>query len=153
VSASAVLGFLLVLFGWQNGAALAHKWLTVRNVNAHITSYVPAADFIRKANPDGTTIITCEPGAFAFRLGPKYEVIDELGLVSPNVAREIVKGDMDYPFMRWKPKYIIISWHGLYTPEGRPWLAQDYTPVLSFDGPWWRSFGIVTHVYQRNSGT
>ncbi|MEQ5841384.1 hypothetical protein N0A02_18290 [Paraburkholderia acidicola] len=149
VSVATALGVMLVVFGWKNAPASVEHWFTVRNVNDHITSYVPAADFIRKENPNGTTIITCEPGAFAFRLGPKYEVVDELGLVSPGVAREIVKGDMDYPFKRWRPKYIIISWHGLYTPEGRSWLDRDYTQVLSFDGPWWKSFGITARVLQR----
>ncbi|WP_226382770.1 hypothetical protein [Burkholderia mayonis] len=141
-------GAAVILFKSQLGIASVTQWLAVRNVNEHIVSYVPAAEFIRKANPNGTVIITCEPGAFAFRLGPKYEVVDELGLVSPGVARKIVEGDMDYPFRHWNPKYIIISWHGLYTPEDRPWLNRDFKQVLSFGGPYWDTFKITVRVFE-----
>jgi len=125
------------------------SWLTSTNFNGHITSYVPAVDFIRSRDPNGAVIVTAEPGAFAFRLGPKYEVIDELGLVSPGVARKIIEKDMDYPFRRWNPKYVIVSWHGLYTPEGRPWFEREYSPVLTFTGPYWTAVGITAHVYQK----
>ncbi|REG57761.1 hypothetical protein B0G80_0395 [Paraburkholderia sp. BL6669N2] len=147
VSVAGAVGIALVLLSAPSSSLT--RWLSSRNVNEHILSYIPAADFIRDANPNGTVIITCEPGAFAFRLGPKYEVVDELGLVSPGVARKIVQGDMDYPFRHWQPKYVIVSWHGLYTPEGRPWLDRDYVPVLSFTGPYWKVFGITVHVFER----
>ncbi|MBU9368016.1 hypothetical protein KTE69_06450 [Burkholderia multivorans] len=149
VVAIGTFGAVVVLYKSQTGVASVKEWLAVRNINEHIVSYVPAAEFIRKANPNGTVIVTCEPGAFAFRLGPKFEVVDELGLVSPGVARKIVEGDMDYPFKRWNPKYIVISWHGPYTPEGRPWLDRDFRRVLSFGGPYWDTFKITVQVFEK----
>jgi hypothetical protein len=133
-----------------NAAAVINKWLFDRNFNSHILSYIPAVDFIRNTNPNGTVIATAEPGAFGFQLGPKFKVVDTLGLASPQVARKIIEGDMDYPFRRWQPDYIILSWKGPYTPEGRPWFNQNYTSVLSFDTPYWKASGITVHVFKKN---
>ncbi len=56
-----------------------------------------------------------EPGSFGYRLGPKYTVVDELGLVSPGVASALLDGDASWAFRTYDPDYLICSWHGDYT--------------------------------------
>lgn len=137
--AAAALVVALLLVGpvaMTHGTAGAlGQWLGQRNVNGHLTSYQKAIDFIVRQSPEGATIAICEPGAFGFKLGPRYRIVDELGLISPGVAQAILRRDMDYPFRVWRPDYIVLSWHGAYSPEGRPWLGTDYEEVLAFSDP------------------
>jgi arabinofuranosyltransferase len=128
------------------------QWLGGRNINGHLTSYQKAIELIERDSPAGASVAICEPGAFGFKLGPRYRIVDELGLTSPGVARAILRGDMDYPFRTWKPDYIVLSWHGPYSPEGRPWLAAQYDEVLAFTDPYFLMNHLdKLYVYRRKS--
>jgi arabinofuranosyltransferase len=148
--AAATAGSFLI--GPRTGATLAH-WAGARRINGHLTSYQKAIDFIRSDAPSGAVIAISEPGTFGFKLGPAYRIVDELGLVSPGVARALAAGDMDYPFRVWKPQYIVLTWRGPYTPEGRPWLAGDYVEALKFTDPYWTWNHLDGgYVYRRKPG-
>ena len=104
-----------------------------RNLWEHSNSYDPIALYLKEKEPTGTTVATSEPGALGFKLGPKFKVIDELGLISPGVAQHIIKGDFKYPFVTWNPEYVIVSWDGKYTPHHSDWFKEEYDLVGEFD--------------------
>jgi hypothetical protein len=115
------------------------SWLQHRPVNQHVTSYDPIVAFLHAREPHGTTVATGEPGSLGWKLGPQYLVVDELGLASPDVARHLMAGDFDYPFVRWKPQYVIIANTGLFSPERRWWFDHAYRRIGEFPHPYWQA--------------
>jgi hypothetical protein len=64
--------------------------------------------------------------------------VDILGLITPGVADHIIAGDLDFPFKKYRPKYVIISWGGRYEPHDRPWFPKAYKLVGEFHHPYWQ---------------
>lgn len=112
-------------------------WVQGKNVNQHIYSYDSIINYIKTNSPNGATIATAEPGALGFKLGPRYTVIDVLGLISPDVARNIILDNLDYPFQRWDPEYVIVSWRGNYDPIDREWFPNKYELKGEFKHEYW----------------
>jgi hypothetical protein len=48
-------------------------------------------------------------------------------------------GDFDYPFVRWKPQYVIIANTGLFSPERRWWFDHAYRRIGEFPHPYWQA--------------
>lgn len=64
-----------------------------RHLNGHIGSYGPVVRYLKEHEPTGTTLVLAEPGNIGYELGPRYMVVDLLGLTSPCVAQSILDGD------------------------------------------------------------
>jgi hypothetical protein len=130
----------LVTLVWD-GPTVAHsmrRWIFDRPVNLHLVSYDPIVAFLHREEPLGTVVANAEPGTLGYKLGPRYKVVDELGLASPGVARGILAGDLDYPFRRWTPDYVIVSFEGRFNPHQRWWFDHAYRPIGEFEHPFWR---------------
>lgn len=131
--------FISALLSTNRIGYWASQWVSSpRNSWEHIYSYDPIVSYLIGNEPLGTTIVTAEPGALGFKLGPKFKVIDELGLTSPGVARSIIKGNLIYPFTTWDPRYVIVSWDGKYTPHESNWFKEKYYLVSEFNHPYWQ---------------
>lgn len=107
------------------------------STNLQLTSYDSIIEYIKLQEPKGTSIATAEPGVLGFKLGPRYRIIDELGLVSPGVAKNIITGNLDFPFEAYKPEYVIVSWAGKYSPHERLWFPNLYELIGEFKHPYW----------------
>jgi len=114
------------------------QWIVERPTNLHLGSYDPIVSYLRAHEPSGTIVAMAEPGNFGYKLGPRFTIVDELGLGSPGVARHILGGDLDYPFRRWKPKYVIVSFGGKMNPHERWWFDRFYERVGEFQHPYWQ---------------
>lgn len=123
---------------------------SVRHINTHIGSYDGAVSILQQVAPAGASIAMAEPGYVGFILGPKYKLIDTLGLASPGVSRAIIKGDMDYPFKTWSPDFVISSWKGKYDPTSRPWFHEVYTLHSEVTHPHWsKALGGSYQIYEK----
>lgn len=134
-----VVAMALVAAAYPTAALRMEKLLTKDHVNPHVYSYDGVVLYLREHEPAGCSVATPEPGALGFRLGPDYKVVDELGLISPGVARHITLGDMDYPFRTWNPDYVVVSWPGRYSPHDRPWFDKAYVLVAELPHVYWQN--------------
>ncbi len=130
---------ILILLG-INGAPKLMEWIKTRNINLHISSYSELVDFIHKDSPSGAVILMAEPGSFGYHLGPKYTVVDELGLISPGVAKALVKGDYLWARNKWNPKYLICSWKGNYSACHNNSQDDAYEFVGEFNRDFWTPY-------------
>jgi hypothetical protein len=146
-------GFLVAL-NMNNLRYDLNQLFTSYNVNLHIASYDPIINYLKTHAPEGTSVATAEPGALGFKLGPHYRVIDELGLTSPGVAENIIKGNLDFPFIAYSPIYVIVSWPGKYSPHDRSWFAESYDLVGEFAHPFWElNLKRGVYLYRRKGFT
>lgn len=138
-----VIAMLLVLAGCA--LLLTHYgvikyWASNQNINPHITAYFETADYLKKIEPEGAVVEMAEPGSFGMRLGSKFVIVDELGLITPNVAKAYLKGDPDYATREYKPKYIVCSWQGAYSACSKSEVIAKYTLIGEFDKGFWSPF-------------
>ena len=127
-----VLALILYTFPRMN------KWATTKNINLHTSSYSEIVDFISKDSPQGAVIQISEPGSLAFHLGPKYKVVDELGLISPGVAQALKRKDFSYTTNTWKAKYLVCSWRGHYSACANSIILKDYNLAGEFNNEFWK---------------
>lgn len=130
--------FLVLLVLAVAPLSRARRWAEMPNINAHINAYTEVADFIHKERPNGAVIQIAEPGAFAYRLGAKYKVVDELGLITPGVAQALARKDMAFLVDTAKPDYLVCSWKGSYTICDTPMVAQRFSLVGAFNKEFWQ---------------
>lgn len=150
---AAVLALGLVAIGALWGPEYTSRlelFATTKNHDEHLESYDPIVRFLHEQEPGGTSVATPEPGAFGYRLGAAYYVVDEFGLTTPGVAHAISLGDFDYAFRRYEPEYVIVSWNGRQNPLGREWFERSYGHVAEFPHPYWKArLGRGAHLYKR----
>ena len=135
-------------------ANIAHikLWLTSENINPHTKAYYEIAQYLKKAEPEGTVIEMAEPGSFGMQLGPKFTIVDELGLISPGVATALLKGDKTYTNRTYNPKYIVCSWGSPYSACSIPEIILNYDFVGDFDADFWTKFlGHGAKLYRKNT--
>jgi len=152
--ASAVLLLIAAVTADPSSATLAKGYVTGRNVNTHLQAYDSIVSYLREHHPEGTSVALAEPGTFGYKLGPKYQVYDILGLASPGVATALLRGDKDYVLRTWKPEYIVVSWSGSFNLDLRPGFSDDYELVGEFGHPYWDATikrGI--YLYRRRDGS
>lgn len=150
IGTALVLAAVTLASSWRVLFRAAGEYLTTRNTNEHIYSYDYFEGYIRAERPGGATIATAEPGAFGYHMGPRYTLIDVLGLVSPGVIPAIRSGNMLYAVSHYKPRYDIISWAGPYQPNTYPWFGQHYRLVAEFTAPFWESaLGRGAYLFER----
>ena len=126
------------------------SWSQSKNVNPHIYAYNEIADYLRRVEPDGTVIQMFEPGSFGFQLGPKFKVIDELGLISPGVAKALLRGDNNFAMRTFDPKYLVCSWKGNFSECSNQTLAQNYELIGEYNVDFWKpQIGTGARLYRR----
>lgn len=132
-------GMLLVFFGalLVKDSARISYWFKSEHADAHIHAYSEAVSYIKKDSPGGAVILMPEPGSFGYHLGPKYIVVDELGLISPGVAQALIDKNYSWALNKWKPKYIICSWDGLYSACHHDLQKDAYELVGEYDRDFW----------------
>lgn len=133
---------------------LSANYFAGRNINGHLTSYDPIMWYLKKFEPEGTSVAIAEPGTFGYKLGPSYQVLDVLGLASPGVAKALREGNFNYVVPHWKPKYVVTSWQGRYNPDQQPGFGEQYELVGEFKEPYWDA--LLPHgayLYRRKSAS
>ena len=136
----------VVLFNYSNFSS----WFNNPNINPHISAYVEVADYLKEIEPEGTVIEMAEPGSFAMRLGSKFNVVDELGLITPKVATALLRQDFSFANSEYKPEYIICSWPGSYSACSHPDIISKYTLIGDFDRDFWvPHIGTGAKLYKR----
>jgi hypothetical protein len=96
--------------------------------------YVDVSQWVRKHVPEGVGLAHYEIGMLGFYL-PKYRIVDPLGLVHPNVARESRGADIYLAYKRYKPEIVIHS--GIFRGRNQEYDAAftyEYPRVASFKG-------------------
>ena len=133
-----IVGLTALAFDSPTAVKGLVDWIVQRPANLHLQSYDPIVAYLRAHELNGTIVATAEPGNLGYKLGPRFTIVDELGLASPGVARHILLSDLDYPFRRWQPKYVIVSFAGTYSPHERWWFDRVYEKVGEFQHPYWQ---------------
>lgn len=129
-----------------------YLWVKTENYNPHIYAYTEIADYLKKTEPEGTSIEMAEPGSFAVQLGPKYKIIDELGLISPFVAKELRQKNYTFSNKYFKAKYIVCSWEGVYSACYHPDIMTNYSLVGEFNKDFWEPrIGRGARLYRVNN--
>lgn len=125
-------------------------WYRSENINAHIHAYSEIVDYLKREEPNGTVIQMFEPGSFGYGLGPKFSIVDELGLISPNVAKALLKGDNGYAMRTYMPKYLVCSWRGSYSECSSANLADRFELIGEFNANFWGpQIGSGAKLYRR----
>jgi arabinofuranosyltransferase len=113
-------------------------WLNSKNVNHHISAYTEVADYIKRERPDGAVIQMNEPGSFAYRLGSKFKVVDELGLITAGEAQALARNDHTFLVDSAKPDYLVCSWKGSYTICDTEVANSRFELVGTFNKDFWQ---------------
>ncbi|MEZ8724415.1 hypothetical protein AB6D66_25445 [Vibrio pomeroyi] len=148
---SSSLSFVLLscLLFFQFGSV--YSWAKTENYNPHIYAYTEVADYLLATEPEGTTIQMAEPGSFSFQLGPKYKIIDELGLISPLVAKELREKNYTFSNENFQAKYIVCSWGGVYSACDHPDIMVNYALIGEFNKDFWEPrIGRGSRLYKIN---
>lgn len=144
---SPVILLVLVALG-ATGSLRA--WYGSTNRNAHIHAYEEVADYLKRMEPAGTSVQMCEPGAFGFGLGPRYQIIDELGLITPGVAKAYLRGDSDYANRTYQAKYLVCSCALAYLECAKPDLNEKFELVGEGNTRFWKpQIGHGALLYRR----
>lgn len=121
--------------------------------NGHIYSFDEVVAFLHRESPAGTSIATPEPGSLGYLLGPRYFIVDTLGLSTPGVSEHILQRDFEWPYLRYQPEWVLISWHGANSPlspdEVIPWFATTYIKTAEFRPPYFVSHKLTLRLYRR----
>jgi hypothetical protein len=134
-----------------NGSMITN-WVKNKNINEHTNAYNEIVTYLHDNEPNGTTIQMFEPGSFGFKLGPKYTIIDELGLVTPGVARALLSGDTDYPSNTFNAKYLVCSWKASYSQCEKSDLLTKFRLVGEFNKNFWMPhIGSGAKLYVKDS--
>lgn len=131
------------------------QWKNHKNTNDHIHAYSEIVDYIKQDSPEGASIEIAEPGSLGYHLGPKYHVVDELGLISPGVAQALQRGDYSWAMNKWRPKYLVCSWVGKYSACFHKLQEGAYEPIGEFNREFWRkslNHGAILYRRKEPSG-
>jgi hypothetical protein len=91
--------------------------------------YVKTGQWFKEHSPPNARIAYLEIGQIAF-YADRY-IIDTLGLVTPDVAKEVAKRNWIWPLRRYKPDYIIYNSVFTKWPESgaifnEPWFTEGF---------------------------
>lgn len=127
-----------------------YVWAKSKNTNAHIYAYSEIIKLIRDDSPGGAIIQMPEPGSFGYHLGPKYFVVDELGLITPGVAAALGTNEFSWALKKWHPDYLICSWPGSYSACFHDLQREDFVLIGEFNHDFWRKhLGRGAQLYKR----
>ncbi|HEX8218556.1 MAG TPA: hypothetical protein VF914_04985, partial [Chloroflexia bacterium] len=119
-----------------------------RAIFLHTYSFLEIADYVKQHSPDGASLATPEPGSLAYFLGPKYFVLDTLGLTAPGVAKHILAKDYEWPYFHYKPDWVLVTYGGPMQPNlGTDWFQAEYEEVAQFHHPYWDAASITPRLF------
>lgn len=128
-------------------------WYQSENYNAHIYAYSEIVDYLKREEPNGTIIQMFEPGSFGYRLGPKFTIVDELGLITRGVAKAYLRGDKDFAMRTYRPKYVICCWQGSFSACFNNSMGGQYELIGKFNTKFWQPhIGDGASLYRRIDG-
>jgi hypothetical protein len=115
---------------------------------AKVDAYEQAGRWLHDRTPAGALVGVTEVGVMGYYAGRR--MIDFLGLLEPDVAEALARGDLYWALLRYQPDYLALTAVSpLYAYDLRadPWFQAVYTPVESFDDP--RFWGSPVTIYER----
>ena len=135
------LASLIFLASFVDTPSKLEAWAQSKNTNEHIYAYSEIIDYIKKSSPNGAKVQLAEPGSLGYHLGPKYFVIDELGLATPGEAAALAAKDYSWTIHKWKPDYLVCSFRGVYSACEQNLQQGGYTLIGEFNTSFWKQFG------------
>lgn len=146
-------GVALVLFSWCAFTALSplvRGFDSSKVINQHIYSFDELIAYVRRESPNGAVLATPEPGAVGFELGPKYEIVDTLGLATPGISFHNLIRDFEWAYIYYQPEWIIVTYDGNIQPNlDQPWFKAWYSEVAEFHHPYWTANNMSIHLFHR----
>jgi hypothetical protein len=152
---------------WAAGMAVAFLWSDLAMVRGLDGPLPPPDDPVSKVLPEAKTAIYEKAGRWLRDHTPASAVVgvtevgiigyyaerpmvDFLGLLEPEVATALARGDLYWALLRYQPDYLALTAVSpLYAYDLRadPWFQAAYTPVEAFDDP--HFWGSPLTVYER----
>lgn len=121
-----------------------------RAIFLHTYSFLEIADYIKQHSPEGASLATPEPGSLAYFLGPKYFVLDTLGLTAPGVAKHILAKDYEWPYFHYKPDWVLVTYGGPMQPNlDKAWFQAQYEEVAQFRHPYWDAANMTPRLFRK----
>jgi hypothetical protein len=115
---------------------------------AKVHVYEQAGRWLRDHTPAGAVVGVTEVGVMGYYAG--RPMVDFLGLLEPEVAAALARGDLYWALLHDQPDYLVLTAVSpLYAYDLRadPWFQAAYAPVQTFDDP--RFWGSPLTVYER----
>ena len=160
---------LLVLVGLSTAGLLAamvsSDWAMVQALDGpgmapeHVVSkvlpeakvgvYERAGRWLQGHSPADAMVGVTEVGIIGYYA--QRPMVDFLGLLEPEVARAVARGDLYWALLYYQPEYLVLTAVSpLYAYDLRadPWFQSAYTPVQTFDDP--HFWGSPVTVYKRS---
>ncbi len=110
--------------------------------------YQQVGRWLRDHTPADAVVGVTEVGVIGYYA--ERSMVDFLGLLEPEVASAVARGDLYWALLRYQPDYLAltaISPLYAYDLRADPWFQAAYTPVQAFEDP--RFWGSPMTVYQR----
>ncbi len=155
------LAFLLILaLLWSDGAMVRALHGPVPPPEDPVSKVLPEAkgDLYAQAGrwlcehtPPEALIGVTEVGILGYY--SRRPMVDFLGLLEPDVAEALARGDLYWALLHYQPDYLALTAVSpLYAYDLRadPWFQAAYAPVQTFDDP--RFWGSPLTVYRRQVG-
>jgi hypothetical protein len=115
---------------------------------AKVDVYAQAGRWLSTHTPPDALVGVTEVGIMGYYA--RRPMVDFLGLLEPDVARALARGDLYWALLQYQPDYLALTAVApLYAYDLRadPWFQAAYTPVQSFEDP--RFWGSPLIVYWR----
>jgi hypothetical protein len=115
---------------------------------AKVGVYEQAGRWLADHTPPDAVVGVTEVGIMGYYAG--RPMVDFLGLLEPDVAEALGRGDLYWALLRYQPDYLVltaISPLYAYDLRADPWFQAAYAPVQTFDDP--RFWGSPLTVYKR----
>ena len=115
---------------------------------AKVDVYAQAGRWLRENTPPEALVGVTEVGVMGYYA--ERPMLDFLGLLEPDVAEALARGDLYWALLRYQPDYLALTAVSpLYAYDLRadPWFQAAYAPVQTFDDA--RFWGSPLTIYQR----
>ncbi len=115
---------------------------------AKVDVYERAGRWLRANTPPGARVGVTEVGVMGYYA--ERPMVDFLGLLKPDVADALARGDLTWALLHYQPDYLALTAVSpLYAYDLRadPWFQAAYAPVQTFDDA--RFWGAPLTIYRR----
>jgi hypothetical protein len=106
---------------------------SAREEGARFELYRAAGIWLRDHTPPDASIGYYEIGYMGYYARRNF--IDEMGLVQPDVAPHVARGDFQWVFRRYEPDYIVLSPYSLCACESEAWFTDRYVLLAQLGVP------------------
>lgn len=115
---------------------------------AKADSYRQVGEWLMANTPEDALVGVTEVGIIGFYA--QRPMVDFLGLLQPDVAEALRRGDMAYALLRYQPDYVALTAINPlynYDPLRDPWFQAAYQPVRALEDP--RFWASPITIYRR----